>query len=164
MPRLHISRKRACSTPLQARRGDEPFVVTLDLVKELTPPEDTRVSNEPDHRDPQTKGSINPTGWWFGPDARPIWWHGCRSSCSFSARSDAEMSKWVLPRVEKPAPTRMETGMDEPRLAERLTEPFLSGDGTPGGTGLAKSTRGTRVRRNSPRGAPPPVTRSDSKH
>jgi hypothetical protein len=49
-PRLHTS-KGGCSTPLQARRGDEPFVVTFDLVKELTPLEDTRVSSEPDHRD-----------------------------------------------------------------------------------------------------------------
>jgi hypothetical protein len=46
-----LSQERVQQTPLQARRGDEPFVVTLDLVKELTPPEDTRASNEPAQRD-----------------------------------------------------------------------------------------------------------------
>jgi hypothetical protein len=71
-----------------------------------------------------------------------------------------ESNKWVQPRVEKTAPTRMDNGMD--KLRERFSQASTlpSSDGSHDGNALAEGSRGNRVRRNSSRGAPPQGSRS----
>lgn len=73
--------------------------------------------------------------------------------------SDVESNKWVQPRVEKTAPTRMDNGMDKPRDCFSQALKAQSSDGSHDWNALAEGSRGNRVRRNSSRGAPPPSPR-----